>query len=177
MSWPVELTISIAGGVSVAAIVAAARSIWVRRRVPVALSQSVVRRRYVEQILALSTQETVTSLDALSPRFTPHGEDSQISSLQDAWAAINRRGRVRVIIGNADEAFTGGAELVSKGVEVRISPSFSSENLSYHIFSGDQITSTVVNQQVGDKVQPALLSAYPKVLRVTEDVVAGWCRC
>jgi AAA domain len=157
MSWPAELTISIAGGVSVAAIVAAARAIWVRRRVPVALSQAVVRRRYVEQILALATQETVTSLDALSPRFAPHGEDSQISSLQDAWAAINRRGRARVVIGNADEAITGGAELVSKGVEVRISPSFSSENLSYHIFGGDQIASTVVNQQVGDRVQPALL--------------------
>ncbi len=115
MSWTAELLISVTAGVSVAAIVAAARAVWIRRRVPIALSQAVIRRHYVEQILALSTAETVTSLDALSPRFTPRGEDSQISSLQDAWAAINRRGRVRVVIGNADEAITGGAELVSKG--------------------------------------------------------------
>lgn len=157
MSWTAELLISVTAGVSVAAIVTAARAVWIRRRVPIALSQAVIRRHYVEQILALSTAETVTSLDALSPRFTPRGEDSQISSLQDAWAAINRRGRVRVVIGNADEAITGGAELVSKGIEVRISPSFSSENLSYHVFGGDKIASTVVNQQVHDKVQPALL--------------------
>jgi hypothetical protein len=157
MSWDVELLISVAAGVSVAAIVAAARAVWVRRRVPIALSQAVVRKRYVDQILALSMLDTVTSLDTLSPRFTPRGDDSQIASLQDAWAAINRRGRVRVIIGNADEAITGGAELVSKGVEVRISPSFSSENLSYHVFGGDQIASTVLNYQVDDRVQPALL--------------------
>jgi hypothetical protein len=157
MSWAPELLTSVAAGVSVATIVAAARAVWVRRRVPIALSQAVIRKHYVEQILTLSTQDTVTSLDTLSPRFAPRGEDSQIISLQDSWAAINRKGRVRVVIGNADAAITGGAELVGKGVEVRVSPSFSSENLSYHIFSGDQIASTVVNQQVDDRVQPALL--------------------
>jgi hypothetical protein len=164
MTWDVELLISVAAGVSVAAIVASARAIWVRRRVPIALSQAVIRKHYVEQILALSTQEAVSSLDALSPRFAPRGNDPQIVALQDAWAAINGRGAainkkggVRVIIGNADTAITGGAELVSKGIEVRISPSFSSENLSYHVFGGDEIASTILNYQVNDKVQPALL--------------------
>src|SRR5438270_2281151 len=157
MSWAAELLVSVAAGVSVAAIVAAARAAWVRQRVPVALSQAVARRRYVEQILALSAHETVTSLDALSPRFAPRGDNAQIRSLQDAWAAINARGKVRVVIGNADAAISGGAELVGKGIEVRISPTFSSENLSYHIFHGDAIASTIVNQQADDKVQPALL--------------------
>jgi hypothetical protein len=122
-----------------------------------ALSQGVVRKHYVDQILALSVQEAVTSLDVLTPRFAPRLDDSQITSLQDAWAAIQRRGSVRVIIGNADVAMTGGAELVSRGMEVRVSPSFASENLSYHIFRGDEFATTVVNQQVEDKVQPALL--------------------
>jgi dephospho-CoA kinase len=111
----------------------------------------------VEEILAQSTKNTITSLDVLSPRFTPRFEDSQLTSLQDAWAAIQTRGRVRVIIGNTDAAITGGAELVGRDIEVRISPSFSSENLSYHIFGGENIASTVVNQQEDDKVQPALL--------------------
>src|SRR5262245_66416616 len=75
MTWNVELVISIAAGVSVAAIVAAARAIWVRRRVPIALSQAVIRKHYVEQILELSRKDTVTFLDALSPRFTPRGDD------------------------------------------------------------------------------------------------------
>src|SRR6202453_2742618 len=157
MSWAPDLLISVASGVSVAAIVAGSRAVWVRRRVPIALSQSVIRKHYVEQILSLSTQDTVTSLDALSPRFAPRGGDAQIAALQEAWAAINRRGRVRVVIGNTDSAITGGAELVGKGIEVRTSPSFSSQNLSYHIFNGDQVASTIVNQQVDDRVQPALL--------------------
>lgn len=149
--------VSIAAGVSVAAIVAAARAIWVRRRVPVALSQAVIRKHYVEQILELSKKDTVTSLDTLSPRFTPRGDDSQLESLQNAWTDINRKGRVRVIIGDDETAITGGAELVSKGIEVRVAPSFSSENLSYHLFYGEKIACTVVNHQVNDKVQPALL--------------------
>lgn len=157
MSWNVELLISVVAGVSVAAIVAAARAIWIRRRIPIALSQAVVRKRYVEQILDLSTKNAVTALDALSPRFTPRGGDSQLKSLQDAWAAINRRGRVRVITGDEDIAITGSAELVSKGIEVRISPSFSSRNLSYHVFEGGEIACTILNYQVNDKVQPALL--------------------
>ncbi len=157
LSWDVDLLISVVAGVSVVAIVAAARAVWVRRRVPRALSQAVVRRRYVEEILAQSTKKTVTSLDVLSPRFAPRFEDSQITSLQDAWAAIQTRGRVRVIIGHADAAITGGAELVGKDIEVRISPSFASENLSYHMFGGENIASTIVNQQDDDKVQPALL--------------------
>jgi hypothetical protein len=157
MSWVPELLILIASGVAVAGIVTATRAIWVRRRVPTALSQAVIRRRYVEQILALSAQPAVTILDVLSPRFEPRGDDPQIASLQDAWAAIGRRGRVRIVIGNTDAAMTAGAELVSKGVEVRVSSAFSSENLSYHIFGGDQIASTVVNQQADDRVKPALL--------------------
>lgn len=157
LSWDVELLISVVAGVSVAAIVAAARAVWVRRRVPKALSQAVIRKRYVEEILAQSTKKTVTSLDVLSPRFAPRFDDSQITSLQDAWAAIQARGRVRVIIGNADAAITGGAELVGRDIEVRISPSFSTENLSYHIFGGENIAATIVNQQEDDKVQPALL--------------------
>jgi len=159
MSWNVALVISIVAGVAVAAILAAARAIWIRgrRRVPVALSQAVVRKRYVDQILDLSKEPSVTFLDALSPRFIPRGDNSQIESLQSAWADINRRGRVQVIIGEDEKAIIGGAELVSKGIEVRVSPSFSSENLSYHIFYGGKNASTVVNQQVDDKVQPALL--------------------
>jgi hypothetical protein len=105
MSWVPEFLILIASGVAVAGIVTATRAIWVRRRVPTALSQAVTRRHYVEQILALSAQPAVTS----------------------------------------------------KGLEVRVSPSFSSENLSYHIFGGEQIASTVVNQQSDDRVKPALL--------------------
>src|SRR6202453_1722065 len=124
MSWAPDLLISVASGVSVAAIVDGSRGIWVRRRVPIALSQSVIRKHYVEQILSLSTQDTVTSLDALSPRFAPRGGDAQIAALQEAWAAINRRGRVGVVIGNTDSAITGGAELVGNGTRVRTSPSF-----------------------------------------------------
>jgi len=165
MSWNVELVISIAAGVSVAIILAVARAIWIRsRRVPMALSRAVIRKKYVQLILDLSKKNTVTSLDALSPRFTPHSDDPQIEALQDAWAAINIRGAatdksggVRVIIGNTDTAITGGAELVSKGVEVRVSPSFSSESLSYHVFGGGEIASTVLNYQVNDRVQPAQL--------------------
>lgn len=71
MSWVPGLLISIAAGVAVAGIVAATRAVWVRRRVPRALSQAVIRRHYVEQILALSVQPAVTALDALSPRFEP----------------------------------------------------------------------------------------------------------
>lgn len=107
------MLISVASGVAVAGIVAATRAIWVRRRVPTALSQAVIRRHYVEQILALSVQPAVTVLDVLSPRFEPRGDDPQIVSLQDAWAAISRRGRARVVIGNTDAAMTAGAELVS----------------------------------------------------------------
>ena len=133
LSWDVELLISVVAGVSVAAIVAAARAVWVRRRVPKALSQAVIRKRYVEEILAQSTKKSVTSLDVLSPRFAPRFDDSQLTSLQDAWAAIQTRGRVRVITSNADAAITGGAELVGRGIEVRISPSFSSENSLSHL--------------------------------------------
>ena len=194
MSWAAELLVSVAAGVSVAAIVAAARAAWVRQRVPVALSQAVARRRYVEQILALSAHETVTSLDALSPRFAPRGDNAQIRSLQDAWAAINARGKVRVVIGNADAAISGGAELVGKGIEVRISPTFSSENLSYHIFHGDAIASTIkpgdhgttfgggpfvasiANYVVGRLSDPALLHVLePTALHGRANALAACC--
>src|SRR5262245_9373454 len=86
------LVVQVTSGVLVAAIVGGARMIWVRRRIPTALSRTVRRETYLSAVLAESRREDVVSLDVLAPRLTPAAENPLISHIQESWKEVNSTG-------------------------------------------------------------------------------------
>jgi hypothetical protein len=173
MSWSANLALTVIGGVLVAAVIAMADDLWSRRRVPTALSRSVRRKHYVDEILARSTSEEIMTLDVLTPRFVPRRDNEAIAKLQAAWEQINARGKVRVVIGNTEEALIGGAELLSLGIEVRVASTLIPANLSFHLFAGENTALSVVNYQEDGRNQPAILNGISplQVFRSHFDVV------
>jgi hypothetical protein len=145
-------------GVLVAAILAGIRLFWHRTRVPTVLSRTVRRGRYLRAVLSESRQEGITTLDVLAPQLMAANGDAAIRRIQDAWAAVNRRGKVRVLTVEADECIEAGAELLERDIEVKIGRrKLQTEGLSFHIFGIDRIARTaIVNQHQGhrNKDQP-----------------------
>jgi hypothetical protein len=140
-------------GVLVAVILASARLFWHRTRVPTVLSRTVRRGRYLRTVLAESQQDGITTVDVLAPQLTAANGDAAVQRIQNAWAAVNLRGKVRVLTVEADECIKAGAELLEKDIEVRIGRrKLQSESLSFHVFGVDGLVRTViVNQHRGNR--------------------------
>jgi hypothetical protein len=154
----VAISGSVISGVLVAAILAGARLFWHRTRVPTVLSRTVRRGRYLRAVLAESQQDGTTTLDVLAPQLMAAHGDAAIQRIQDAWAVVNRRGKVRVLTVEADECIEAGAELLEKDIEVKIGRrKLQTESLSFHVFGIDGVARTaIVNQHQGhrNKDQP-----------------------
>lgn len=148
---------SVLSGVTVAALVAVARTSWQRRNIPAGLSRSVNRRRYILTILRNSKNPQITNLDIFTPNLTPARGNSLFAEMQAAWADIHQRGQVRVVAGTSQQSLTAGAELVERGVEVRVPRVLASEDVSYHIFRGKDSSSIVVNYRDAGKHYPTRL--------------------
>jgi AAA domain len=145
MVWN-QWTVSVLSGLTVAALVALTRYLWVRRRVPTVLSRSTRRRDYLLAIQALSKQPELKRLDVLTPRLYAANGSELIADIQDAWAGVNDRddGEVRVLTAENERCRIAGAELVAKGIEVRVTP-LRSDILSYHLFQSDKKVTAVIN--------------------------------
>ncbi|MET0136530.1 MAG: hypothetical protein ABW215_23325 [Kibdelosporangium sp.] len=154
MPW-LQLVVSIISGVTVALLVAAGRSAWARRRVPVGPSRHVARRTYLRAILRASKDDQVQRLCALVPNLIP-ATGTELTQIQDAWQAINTRGNVRIVTRESVDPLTAGAELLSRGIEVRVGRTLNTDDLSFHTFSGDTY-SVVVNHRDGRHDRPSQL--------------------
>ncbi|CAL9346358.1 hypothetical protein SUDANB95_00373 [Actinosynnema sp. ALI-1.44] len=152
MPWS-QLAASIASGVSVAAIVAVVRAAANRRKVPNALSRRVSRRHYLTAVLRLSRHEDVHRLDAFVPHLQPAGDNATLTEIQAAWQRINDKHGVRLVTRESQECLTAAAELLSRGIDVRVAPELNTHELSYHVFSGS-IHHTVLNHRDGSRDRP-----------------------
>ncbi|GAA3041312.1 hypothetical protein Aglo01_30060 [Actinokineospora globicatena] len=119
MQWT-EIIGSVIGGLVVALLSWFAARAWARRRtVPLGLNQYVPRRRYLSEVRRAAQCEDVHRLDAMLPNLRPaHGSET-LRDLQNGWAAINERGRVRVVVQSSQDSLVAGAELLARGIEVR----------------------------------------------------------
>jgi hypothetical protein len=132
--WWVVVPGSVLSGVPVVAVVAAARHLVPRRRVPTALSLRVWRRDYVNTVYALSRRPGITKLDVLAPRLMPAEGNPAIARLQEEWERISHEGMVRVLTLDESENLQAGAELLERGIEVRVAHrGLGSEALTYHL--------------------------------------------
>jgi hypothetical protein len=149
-------------GLLVAAIRALLRVGWSRRQVPTALVRSVRRKNYLSAVLAESKRGDVIGLDVLAPRLTPAGESKHlIGAIQDAWPRINGRDGVRVVTLDSEDCVKAGAELLVRGIEVRVARrELGAESLSYHLFKASEgaVPTTLVNHHQGDKDRPVRLN-------------------
>lgn len=158
MPWD-QLLASITGGCLVAAAVAARRAVR-RRAVPRALSRWVPRRSYLDTVLRLSRSEDVERLDAFVPNLRPAGHDEALRDLQVEWQRINGERGVRLVTGQHHACLKAGAELLGRGVEVRVAPGLGGDDLSYHVFTGKGHC-TVLNHRDGDRDRPNRLDGTP----------------
>lgn len=158
LPWYAQLTLSVAGGISVASIIAGAKAAWGRRRVPTGLSRAVERRSYLQTIENISKDHQISFLDVYAPHLSPARGSALINSIQDAWTEIDDRGRVRIVTGRSQECLTAGAELLSKGLEVRVASSLEPEDLSYHLFSGGNEPVSVINYREAERNRPVRLN-------------------
>jgi len=162
MSWRVDLMLGILSGLLVPVIAAAVQFGWTRRRVPTALVRSVRRQSYLSAVLAESMQRSVAGLDVLAPRMTPAVESRRmIGSIQSAWQRIDEVGAVRVVTLDSEDCVKAGAELLVRGIEVRVTRrEFGKESLSYHLFRApDQTVATaLLNHHEGGKDRPVRLN-------------------
>jgi hypothetical protein len=134
-------------GVLVAVILASARVLWRLTRVPSVLSRRVIRRNYLGAVLAESTRASVQRLDVYAPRLLPAQGVESIASIQSAWDRINQRGKVRVLTLDLEESLQAGAELMERGIEVKVLPSercLGSDSLTFHLFESSTPDQTVV---------------------------------
>jgi dephospho-CoA kinase len=141
-----HLLIPVISGVTVPAILAAARTLWRRKRMPTGMSQRVTRRNYLIKILAMSRDDRIDRLEAVVPNLMPAGGSQTLRDIQEAWAQINQRGSVRIVTMEDQHSLTAGAELLSRGIEVRVARSLNTGHISYHVFGGDT-QYTVLNQR------------------------------
>ena len=119
MGWG-QLGVSVASGVTVAAILALVRALWRRKRIPTGMSRRVTRRNYLSKILAMSRDERVGGLDAVVSNLMPASGSQAVIDIQEAWAQINQRRGVRIVTKEDKVSLTAGAELLSRGIEVRV---------------------------------------------------------
>ncbi|MFT7840083.1 AAA family ATPase [Saccharothrix sp. BKS2] len=152
MHWD-QLLASITGGVSVAAIVAAGRALRRKRHVSPALSGRVSRHTYLNTVLRISRCGDVERLDAFVPNLRPAGREGVLRDIQDEWQRINGGLGVRLVTREHQDCLKAGAELLSRGVEVRVAAALNSDDLSYHVFAGKR-HHTVLNHRDGDHDRP-----------------------
>lgn len=145
MGWG-QLVVPVASGVTVATILAVVRALWHRKRMPTGMSRQVTRRNYLSKILAMSRDERVDRLEAVVPNLMPAGGSQTLRDIQDAWAQINQRRGVRIVTREDQGSLTAGAELLSRGIEVRVARELNTGHISYHIFGGEA-QYTVLNQR------------------------------
>jgi dephospho-CoA kinase len=145
MGWD-QLLIPVISGVTVPAILAAARALWRRKRMPTGMSQRVTRRNYLSKILAMSRDDRIDRLEAVVPNLMPACGSQTLHDIQEAWAQINKRRGVRIVTMEHQHSLIAGAELLSRGIEVRVARSLNTGHISYHVFGGDT-QYTVLNQR------------------------------
>src|SRR6185312_7780776 len=119
MEWD-QLLIPVISGVTIPAILAAARALWRRKRMPTGMSQRVTRRNYLSKILAMSQNDRIDRLEAVVPNLAPACGSQTLRDIQKAWAQINQRRGVRIVTMEDQHSLTAGAELLSRGIEVRV---------------------------------------------------------
>jgi len=145
--------------------------------VPTALARSVRRTSYLGVVLAESVRAGTTRLDVLAPRLAPARVAPLVRRIQDSWAAVVRRGVVRVVTLDSEECIEAGAELSAAGVEVRIARrELGSESLSYHLFgAGQSGTSTaIVNHHQDGLDRPGLVQGVVPVQPYRTHFSAMW---
>jgi hypothetical protein len=157
MHWSFQLAISITSGLTVASVVALVRALRARRRVPDASAQKVNRRNYLSTVLGASQDKGVRRLHAVVPNLTPAAGKEQLIRIQEAWEKINLRGEVRVVTRETHEGLVAAAELAARGVEVRVDRSHNTNDLSFHVFGGEQ-DRVVINHRAGRGDRPFLLN-------------------
>src|SRR5262245_20560229 len=172
MQWT-QFLATVSSGVAVAAIIALVRVTWTHRRVPFGLSRRVGRRSYLATVLDISLDDEVEQLEAVVPNLRSAAEDALLADIQAAWAKINDRQGARFVTAWNKECLTAGAELMSKGMEVRIDRELSSEDLSYHLF-GSSKPHVVVNNQVSGRNRPVRLAGASQTRVFRSDFKETW---
>jgi dephospho-CoA kinase len=104
----------------------------------------------------MSRCDEVGRLEAVVPNLRPARDTGILKDIQVAWAGINSQRGARLITGDTQDNITAGAELLSKEIQVRIENSLSTNDLSYHIFSGDT-SRVVLNRRDRDRDRPSRL--------------------
>lgn len=150
---------SVVSGILVALILATARLVWHRTRVPSALSRRVRRRSYLGAVLAESKRQEVRRLDVFAPRLLPASGNGGTAKIQAAWKQINLRERVRVLTLDLEECLQAGTELLDMDIEVRVLPhrrDLGSDGLTFHLFDtpvSDEAIA-IINHHHGDADRP-----------------------
>lgn len=152
-----QLIVSITSGVTVAMLVSFGRFVWARKHVPTGSSRRVNRRFYLRAIHRASVDKKVLKLCALVPNLVPVRGKEQLTQIQQAWQTIDARGSVRIVTREDQDCLSAGAELLSRGIEVRVNRSLNTGDLSLHIFSGDSYR-VVINNRDGGRDRPGQLT-------------------
>lgn len=154
VQWLLQIAFPVVSGLLVIGISTGVRAIRARTRIPDASTQQVNRRHYLKAILRASEDEHVRRLDAMVPNLVPAANDPLLGHIQDAWQAIDKRGGARIITREDKDCLTAGAELLDRGVEVRVGRSLNTDGLSFHVYRGDDRHSVVVNRRDGKRDRP-----------------------
>ncbi len=146
---------AVVSGVLVAMILAGVRLAWHRTRVPSVLSRRVRRRSYLGAVRAESRRPEVRRLDVYAPRLHPVKDSKVLAGIQSGWQEINAREKVRVLTLDLEDSLQAGAELLDKGIEVRVLPiarDLGSDGLTFHLFetSVPDEAIAIINHHHGD---------------------------
>jgi AAA domain len=152
MHWSQLLT-AVVSGLVVASIIGLVKVLRARRRIPYAAKQKVNRHDYLKAIHQASSAPDVKQLRAVVPWLAPVRDNPQLARIQESWEAI---GDVRLITREDEGCLTAGAELLSRGVEVRVGRSLNTDGMSFHIYRG-ATPSVVVNRRDGNRDHPLRL--------------------
>jgi dephospho-CoA kinase len=175
--WWVVVPGSVLSGVLVVAVLAVARFLWHRGRVPSALSRRVWRRNYLAAVYALSRRPDIQKLDVLAPRLMPAKGNARITRLQASWEQINNRGKVRVLTLNSGPCLQAGAELLERGIEVRVvDRDLDSEDLTFHLFqtAAQAKAEAIINHHDSGADKPAHLKGAKATRPHRNDFEAEW---
>jgi hypothetical protein len=150
---------AVVSGVLVAVILAAARLAWHRTQVPSVLSRRVNRRSYLGAVRAESRRPEVRRLDVFAPHLLPAKDNQVIAGIQYGWEQINGRERVRVLTLDLEDCLQAGAELLDRGIEVRVLPNardLGCDGLTFHLFetSLPEEAIAIVNHHQGNVDRP-----------------------
>jgi hypothetical protein len=109
------------------------------------MSWSLARRNCLTRILAMSRDNRIDHLDAVVPNLMSACGSRTLHNIQEAWCQINQRCGVRIVTAKNQDLLIAGAELLNRGVEVRVAPSLTRSHITYYLFGGD-IQCVVSNQ-------------------------------